>query len=416
MLGGKSGSVRLFDAAKEVTAWASSPRTIRTAVLVTSALLLIVQAAAIAIRWRWYQYDFRAYYIGPKLAAIGEDPYSIDALVRMSASLGLESNNNPFVYPPHMLAVFAPFSVLPYPVAYGLWLFLQIAALSTVFLVATKRFDIDRVWLAAFLAMGLNGTVAGCLRSGQLTLMFTALTLLAASSLSRGHAGRATILLTIAALPKIWTAPMIGLVLCRPTFHRLMLVTLGCGVILSVLAVDYFWVPDYSDRFVARAHRISQIGAQPIGFIDGSLHNLTRTVGHALNLNNHLVLACWVISVSIIVFATLSSCIRILRRDLHQITHVVFLASLGLILINPRVLFYQWCFVVPAIAFLAPKIKSRILQVLLVGISLTPTLYINRYLFDIDLPQRVESIVAIPWGFSNLIAVFAFWLVARRIG
>jgi hypothetical protein len=71
---------------------------------------------------------------------------------------------------------------------------------------------------------------------------------------------------------------------------------------------------------------------------------------------------------------------------------------------------------VPAIAFLAPKIKSRILQVLLVGITLTPTLYINRYLFDIDLPQRVESIVAIPWGFSNLIAVFAFWLVARRIG
>jgi hypothetical protein len=412
----KSGSVRLLEAVKEVSEWARKPRTVRAAVLVTSVLLLIVQTVTVAIRWRWYQYDFRAYYIGPKLAALGEDPYSADALIRMSASLGLDPNNNPYLYPPHMLAVFAPLSWLPYPVAYGLWMALQATALLTIVFVATKRLDVDRVWLLGLLALGLNGAAAACLRSGQLTLVLTALTLLAAAALRRDRAGGPTVLLTLAALPKIWIAPMLGLLLYKPTVQRFLLMAAGIGVLLGVLLLDYVLAPGYSESFIASARRLSKLGESPIGPIDGSLHNFMRTVGHAFGVNKTIVLVCWGVSVLAIALATLSSCRRLIGSGLDRVPYVAFLASLGLALILPRFLVYQWTFVIPALAFVIPKIKSRVLQATLVVISLTPSLYINRYLFGLDLPHPVDNVYAIPWAFSNLIVVFVVWLVARRLG
>jgi hypothetical protein len=371
---------------------------------------------AVAVRWRWYQYDFRAYYIGPKLAALGEDPYSVDALIRMSASLGLEANNHPYLYPPHMLAVFAPLSWLPYPVAYGLWMILQAAALLTIIFVATRRLDVDRVWLLGLLALGLNGATAACLRSGQMTLMLTALTLLAATSLRRDRPGGAIALLTLAALPKIWIAPMLGLVLYRPTGRRILLMAAGIGVLLGVLLLDYILAPGYSDSFLASARRLSTLGDSPTGPNDGSLHNFMRTVGNAFGVDKTIVLASWTVSVLAIAFATLSSCLRMIGNGLDRVPHIVFLATLCLSLILPRFLIYQWAFVVPAAAFVVPRIKSRLLQAALAAVALAPTLYINRYLFGLDLPHPVDSVYAIPWAFSNLIVVFVVWLVARRIG
>jgi hypothetical protein len=245
-------------------------------------------------------------------------------------------------------------------------------------------------------------------------LIFTALTLLAANALDRNQAGRATIFLTIAALPKLWTAPMLALLMCKPTLRRALLVVLGVGTILSILLLNHFLAPGYNESFIERAQRVSQVGRSPIGFIDGSLHNLIKTLGNAFDVNKSFVFVCWIVSVLLIVSQTVLSSIRLIKSDPDRLAHVVFLASLGLILIHPRVLFYQWTYVVPALAYLAPRIISRPLQIILVGLAVIPTLYINRYLFGIDLPQRVESVLAIPWGFSNLIAVFAFWVVAQR--
>jgi hypothetical protein len=315
-----------------------------------------------------------------------------------------------------MLAVFAPLSWLPYPTAYGLWMTLQAAALLTIILVATRRLDVDRAWLLGLLALGLNGATAACLRSGQMTLMLTALTLLAAGSLRRDRAGGAAVLLTLAALPKIWIAPMLGLLLYKRTVRRFLLMTAGIGVLLGVLLLDYVLAPGYSASFLANARHLSMLGNAPIGPIDGSLHNFMRTVGHAFGVNKTIVLVCWGVSILAIGIATVSSCLRMVGSGRDRIPHVVFLATLGLSLILPRFLIYQWSFVVPALAFVIPKIKSRILQAALVVIALTPSLYINRYLFGLDLPHPVDSVYAVPWAFSSLIVVFIAWLAARRIG
>jgi hypothetical protein len=141
-----------------------------------------------------------------------------------------------------------------------------------------------------------------------------------------------------------------------------------------------------------------------------------RTVGNAFGVDKTIVLASWTVSVLAIAFATLSSCLRMIGNGLDRVPHIVFLATLCLSLILPRFLIYQWAFVVPAAAFVVPRIKSRLLQAALAAVALAPTLYINRYLFGLDLPHPVDSVYAIPWAFSNLIVVFVVWLVARRIG
>lgn len=390
-------------------------RTLRVVALVLSVLLLIVQVTAVAINWRSYQYDFRTYYVGPKLVEAGENPYSIEAHFRFAERTGLEPKNLSFVYPPYMLAVFTPLSWLPYPAAYGLWLVVQVLALCVVVFVASQRLEVDLVWLAVLLAVGLNGAAAYCLRAGQLELIITAITLLSASFIRQARPIIPAILLTLIALPKLWNAPMIGLLLWHPNWRRFLMVAIGIAALIGILLLDDLMEPVYAERFFNRLHSLSQLDGLPAGPIHSNLRNFLKTIGSSLGVDVHLVLASWILASLAIIALTVSSCLRLLRKGDAYFAHAVFLSMLGLSLILPRFLIYQWTFVVPAAAFFFPRIESRFLKVALLVIALTPTLYIDRYLFGLDLPQRIENIFMVPWVFTNVIVGFTLWLVALRL-
>jgi hypothetical protein len=182
-----------------------------------------------------------------------------------------------------------------------------------------------------------------------------------------------------------------------------------------VLLVDYLVAPEFMEAFLERAHRLSNLEGLPGGPNNNSLINFFKTVLYTLGINVDVALLCWIFASTAIIAVTLPINLRLINKGEAFFPHALFLSMLALALILPRFLIYQWTFVIPAVAFVLTRIESRYLKATLAVIALMPTLYINRYLFGLDLPQRVENIFMVPWAFSNVIMVFAFWLVALRL-
>ena len=173
--------------------------------------LLLVQVAVVALKTDFYQYDFRAYYLGPRLLWSDQDPYSMAALTERAEALGLADNNHPFIYAPYMLLVFGAIAWLPYKLAYWLWLTFQVAICVAIFRLTKRRLGVSATMLMFLGALGLNGTTAACLRAGQLSLLLTLLVLLAITSLLDRKPGHSSAFVFVAAAIKLWPISFGGL-------------------------------------------------------------------------------------------------------------------------------------------------------------------------------------------------------------
>ena len=89
------------------------------------------------------QWDFKIFYFAAQAGRLGLDPYEIDNLRQVSG----QQIELPFVYPPLTVWLFKPFTLLSYPVASQVWLFLKLALLSGLIL----------LWRRHFIAGSLNG-------------------------------------------------------------------------------------------------------------------------------------------------------------------------------------------------------------------------------------------------------------------
>lgn len=368
---------------------------------------LCAQGLSVAWNWRWYQYDFRAYYIGPKLMLEGLDPYSLAALEQLSARLGLESNNHPFLYPPHVLFLFAPLAMLPYPVAYGLWLALQGAAIAAIVYIARRAFSINTHWLVFMLAFGLNGSVAACLRSGQMSLIEETLVLAALASLKRDQTGRFGVIIVLGALAKVWSAVFLVIAPVK-RFVRGSLVAAGATAALgAILLLDELCWPEYSASF-KRA-----VAALPaVGHINGPQDTCLLNLLHSLfGGNAAAATVVWFVLVLTVVGVTVRSCLIELRRD-RTSTEWIAPAVLACFLVLPRAMIYQWCVILPAAVYVLCRVREPTVRYGLAAAMLMPTIYIRRYLFGLDVSAPASGLLAIG-AFSNVLVVAALW--ARAI-
>lgn len=100
------------------------------------------------------QQDFRTYYNGVVAHGQGLDPYRLDSLRRVS---GDDQTTLKFVYPPHCLALFRPFTRLRYATAYYLYLALKLAALLALVLVWMRIVPAGRRdWAPLFITVMLG--------------------------------------------------------------------------------------------------------------------------------------------------------------------------------------------------------------------------------------------------------------------
>lgn len=388
------------------------PRYLYWALVAVPLLALAVQIWAVADNWRWYQYDFRAYYTGPALHAVGKDPYSLEAHLALVRELGLGEQRLAFVYSPAMLWLLGPLATLPYPVAYGLWLCVNTLALGTVLLLSVRVLTIPAPYIAWTLAFGLNGTVAAVLRSGQFTLMVLAVVLLGVWALKAGRWRVAGALLTLAAIPKVWVVPLLSMVAVPIRVGRLLWVAGGVGLCALFSLSGRYIFPGLQDRYETIVSRFVDFSAGPAGPYNGTVLNILATLEELGMLPEDagtplwLAFACVVVAVSALVS---------LRLGEDNAVRIFVIVALGLCLISPRMVLYQWTLAIPALAFVLSRIGSPKRMLPLAIMALIPTLYVNRYILDVNIDAPVGSLPLLIWSFSNFIVVFTFWIVALRL-
>lgn len=391
----------------------SSP--IRKAIIAATLGLIALQVALIARGWDFYQYDFRAYYIGAALFGEGRDPYSFEALQARARGLGLIENDHPFLYPPYMLWAFAPLAWMSYPLAFFTWLGLQIGALACVAWVSLRVLRVDAVILALLMALGLNGALAAVLRSGQITLIMLALVMAGLGLLVANRAPAAGALITLAALPKLWLAPMLGLLVKRYDVSRLLLIALSAGLFGLVIFAGARLFPEYQAAFSSSMASLTEAG-RLTGAQNGSALNALRNAFALAGGQAGRADAFWLAFVALIAAAALVRYFQSVLRGEVDLAYLFSLTALSLALAMPRFMIYQWVVVLPALAYVLTHLKSRALAWALLALALVPTLYINRYALGIDLHELLDRFVLVPWAFSNLAVAFTAWAVLIAAG
>ncbi len=391
-----------------------SPRSwqlLRGALLAVPVLALAVQILAVAQNWQWYQYDFRAYYTGPALHAAGQDPYSLESHLELARELGLGQQKLAFVYSPTMLQILSPLAWLPYPVIYGIWLSVQVAALATVVLLAIRILNIPPVIMLWVTAFGLNATVAAVLRSGQMTLMVLAVLMLGLWALSAGRWRSATALMTLAAIPKIWVLPLLSLIAVPLAVPRLVWMTGGVVLCLAIGVSGRLLFPDLQARYEIIVSDFIDFSAGPAGPYNGTIVNILATLEELGYLPQESGTMIWLALAVVVLGVSAFVCLR-LRDGSHA--RIFAIATLGLCLIAPRMVLYQWTIAIPATAYVLARRERPLPTLLLAFFVLLPTLYVNRYLLDVNIDLPVGTLPLLIWSFSNYLVVLAAWLICLR--
>ena len=241
-------------------------------------LALALQIWSVASNWSWYQYDFRAYYTGPALYAAGEDPYSLEAHLALARDLGLGQQKLPFVYSPVMLQLLSPLAWFPYPVIYGIWLSAQVLALGAVIFLTMRALTVPLPHIAWMAAFGLNGTVAAVLRSGQMSLMVLAVLMLGVWALGAGRWRAATVLMTLAAVPKIWVLPLLSLIAVPLRLVRLLWMVGGVIVCLAIGMSGRWVFPELQLRYETIIADFLDFSGGPAGPYNGTITNILATL------------------------------------------------------------------------------------------------------------------------------------------
>jgi hypothetical protein len=385
-------------------------RILRLAALVGSLALIAIQVVLVARGWDYYQYDFRAYYIGAALHAEQQDPYSLEALRAYREDLGLRSNDHAFLYAPYMLWVFAPLAALQYSTAFFLWLILQVTALATMAWLTIRYLRPDPVVFTVLLAVGLNGTIASVLRTGQIELISLALILGGLALVSKHRLIGATALLTIAAIPKLWPAPMLSLLIRRFERQRIALAIAGVAVLIGLMITGALLHPDYHAAFAATLGEFADRG-QSVGPQNGSLQNLLMTGFLSTGGSAETARFWWMGAAAVIGAAAAIRYVQATQVDEVNLAYLFSIVTLSLCLVIPRVMIYQWCFALPALAYVITNMQSRAGASMLFLVAVVPTLYINRYAFGLDTYERIDNALILPWAFSNLLVVFCAWVI-----
>lgn len=385
------------------------------ALTVFSVLAIVVQIFAVLIFMSKYQFDFRAYYFAPLLLELGQDPYSRDVVYRTAEEYGLEPQALPFLYPPITIFFFKPLSLLSFPVAYTVWLILQTGALIGILILLVRRFQLPLEIALPVFAFGLNGACAAVLRHGQLTLI-TLFLLLSALAICRRSAFAAAFLIIIASLPKIWVTPISLFLAIPPKLSRIVAFFGTITVILLAIFSALVWSPDLFAAFRGGNGNLV-FNLDPRGPFRGSFVNFIATVEALTPIPFEIrnwIYGAWICLVA--AFSVLGLYKLILKDDFEPRTDLLLFAilSLGLCIVSPRMLVYQWGIALPGIAYALLAIQTPVLRLFFGALCLLPTIYISQYGLGINVGDPLTSPWVIPWGFSNIILTTMAWGICVR--
>lgn len=233
-------------------------RTIRLCV----GLLLLGGAAgifwAMAVSPRKYQWDFATYYYSALAWSRGQSPYD--------AEVSKEAPEAPvhimFVYPPHVLPLFAWTVGVPYDRARGAWLIAKGVFLLALFLVWRKILIREQpgVEFFAFAAVAFNAAILIDLTAGNVTIIEQALLWGGLLAFTRERWLLFALLVGASSLFKVTNGLFLALLFMAPGRARTIPIAAGMAAIIVPLALSFLSWPSLFGAFLTNAHSLVDPG------------------------------------------------------------------------------------------------------------------------------------------------------------
>ncbi len=292
--------------------------------------------------------DFAAFYAA---GAVAGTPAVLDVetIVRLQETRGLPIT--PFVYPPSVALVYAPFAALPYTVAALLHLALMLAALLVAARVAADIYGLPRRW--AYLGAVAWAPAAASVISGQNPTFALLLVVLVAHALVARRDGVAGTLAGVLAYKPQLAAPVLGLLAVRGRVVALgaALVALGVHYVLGVVATggDVGWPARWLE--VLRSDRYAVLDLAANGWQAVSLPPLLARTQFVAGLPSLAPLGYLLGGLVAL------ACLPALRR--WDAPAAVALACAAGLVISPHAWTYDAALLLPAIALFAADAARR---------------------------------------------------------
>jgi hypothetical protein len=193
-----------------------------------------------------YQHDFRSYYYGTKAASLGLNPYVSTSLSQIA---GQEFQGHiRFVYPPHLLFVFKPFTYFSFATAQKLFLSVKLIALIFLFFIWFKYFLPNKNYalvLAILCIAAFHAAIQLDLWAGNISIFEQLLIWSAVLCYLKNKRILFTTLIVIVALFKITPIVFLGLLLLDKEKQSFILFGLGSLVFLLINLISYITNPLY---------------------------------------------------------------------------------------------------------------------------------------------------------------------------
>lgn len=353
-----------------------------------------------------FQWDFKVYYSAAEMDMDGEDPYDFACLRERTE----DPPEYPFLYPPITLALFRTLSLLPFKVAYVVWLVVKLLLLVILVTIWQRHFVREPDWwmFALFIIFAFGAPLSLDIRAGNVTIVEQTLLWAGFAALYLRRYSWFCALVLIASLFKWTPAAFLGLLLLTSYRYRWHFFIGSSILFLLTIGLNYAMGPDRFAHFLiaASAHTESAQQANPstLMFFDylgqvASKYGIGQTFARYASMTGYVLTIGFVFSMTV-----LSVRKHWKANDGIRIDYAIFTACLVYALALPRFKLYAFVLLIP-VAYYVIKNCYR-------GSTFWPLFLILCISRDPRLAGR--GIIAELWWYYPIFLAYFIWIIWLR--
>jgi hypothetical protein len=359
--------------------------------------------------WRFWHlrtagnWDFMIYYWAAKAQRAGLDPYNLDNLSRVAGQRVVL----PYLYPPAILYLLRPFTVLPLGTAVATYVGLKVACLAGLMLIWRACLEVrDTLVLFVLVILGFSDAVFNDLFAGNVATLEAFVLWIAFLSLLRGRTILFAVLVVCASVAKLtplFFLPLTLLTTDRRRF-RIFIATALVGGVSPI--ISFGGSPSRLWQYLKMLGGVDERGPT-----NSAILPLLRDI-HEHLANRRAMLAAIsptavYVAICLVVVAITAMAVSRTMRTPDVDRGVLLERVMGMVIVYafllPRFKDYSYCLLLPAVVFVGRRIKNALpLLVFVAGLTSRNTL--ARYALD-DFP-----LADLLWRYFNLAVACILWL------
>jgi hypothetical protein len=359
--------------------------------------------------WRFWHmraagnWDFMVYYWAAKAQRAGLDPYNLDNLSRVAGQRVVL----PYLYPPAILYLLRPFTLLPLGTAVATYVGLKVACLVGLMLIWRACLETrDTLVLFVIVIFGFSDAVFNDLFAGNVSILEAFVIWIAFFSLLRGRTILFAVLVVCASVAKLTPLFFLPLTLLT-TDRRRFRIFIASALVGGVSPIISF------GGSLSRLWQYLKMlgGVDERGPTNSAILPLLRDIHEHLAKRGAAIATlsptAVYVSICLVVVAITAVAVRRTMRTPNVDRGVLLERVMGMVILYafllPRFKDYSYCLLLPAVVFVGRRIKNA-LPLLVFVAALTSRNTLARYALN-DFP-----LADLVWRYFNLVVVCILWL------